>query len=390
MSDVRPLPRNLLYSTSARVGGSGLDSVAFEELKASANGNFLGRALAYDNQQSEIPARLIRSLRFHPVRLLSFLDRRYYYGAKKHYVDWIASRELLTGRYDVFHGWSGDSLRALRVARKLGIPTLLECGTWHRNKGKKKPAKTLSERRMENAPFPQSVLNRLLISRQRVMEEYELADLIIVLSTVAAETFLAAGFSEKKLFKLERGVDVERFTPGAPPPLFRAVFVGALIKRKGVHHLLEVWHRLNLKDAELVLVGAVHDEIKPALREFGGRNVRVAGFTARPQDFYCEASVHIFPSTCEGSAKATYEAAACGLPQITTRESGDVVIDGVNGIIIPPENPDALAAAIEKLYADADLRARMGAAGRARMVEQFTWGHFRNRLLDAYRTALQR
>ncbi|MEY2503847.1 MAG: hypothetical protein QOG27_127 [Verrucomicrobiota bacterium] len=77
------LPRHLLYSIFARIGGSGLDTDAFETLRASYRGGFLGRAVAYDNRQSEIPARYIHSLRWHPVRLISFLDRPYYYGAKK-------------------------------------------------------------------------------------------------------------------------------------------------------------------------------------------------------------------------------------------------------------------------------------------------------------------
>jgi hypothetical protein len=83
----RTLPRNLLYSIFARIGGSGLDTDAFETLRASYRGRFLGKAVAYDNRQKEIPASLIHSLRWHPVRLISFLDRPYYYGAKKKYLD---------------------------------------------------------------------------------------------------------------------------------------------------------------------------------------------------------------------------------------------------------------------------------------------------------------
>src|SRR5450432_4850773 len=113
------LPKQLLYSIFARIGGSGLDTDAFETLRASYRGGFLGKAVAYDNRQTEIPASRIASLRWHPVRLLSSLDRAYYYGAKKKYLDWIASRHLATGRYDLFHSWSGDCLLSLRVARKL-------------------------------------------------------------------------------------------------------------------------------------------------------------------------------------------------------------------------------------------------------------------------------
>src|SRR4026208_1340818 len=135
---VRTLPRLLLYSMLPRVGCSGLDTDAFETLRASYRGGFLGKAVAYDNRQREIPASLIYSLRWHPVRLISFLDRPYYYGAKKKYLDWIASRQLATGRYDLFHSWSGDCLRSLQVTKQLGIPSIVEIPTWHRDGGKQK------------------------------------------------------------------------------------------------------------------------------------------------------------------------------------------------------------------------------------------------------------
>jgi glycosyltransferase involved in cell wall biosynthesis len=184
-------------------------------------------------------------------------------------------------------------------------------------------------------------------------------------------------------------VDIERFQPAAEPPeIFRAVFVGALICRKGVHDLLEVWHRLALPGAELVLAGEVHPEIEPYLREFGGANVRLAGFVPRIEEVYRSAAVHIFPSTCEGSAKATYEAAACGLPQITTREAGDVVVDGETGMIVPAENKEALAEAIRRLHGDRELCQRLGRAGRERVGAHFTWEHFRARLREAYAAAV--
>src|SRR6478672_2418969 len=132
----RTLPKRLLYSIFARIGGSGLDTDAFETLRASQRGGFLGKAVAYDNRQTEIPPAKIDSLRWHPVRLLSFLDSPYYYGAKKKYLDWIASRHLATGRYDLFHSWSGDCLLSLREAQKRGIPSIVEIPTWHRDRGK--------------------------------------------------------------------------------------------------------------------------------------------------------------------------------------------------------------------------------------------------------------
>src|SRR5215213_11148463 len=106
--------------------------------------------------------------------------------------------------------------------------------------------------------------------------------------------------------------------------------------------------------------------------------------TKNPGEYLSKATVHVFPSQCEGSAKVTYEAAACGLPQITTREAGDVVTDGVEGIIIPPGKVDCLAEAIQHLYQNPNIVERMSIAARKRVVENFTWDHFRTRLLAGY------
>ena len=185
-------------------------------------------------------------------------------------------------------------------------------------------------------------------------------------------------------------MDVERFKPGRRPAKFRAVFVGALIKRKGIHHLLEAWYRLNLTDAELWLVGSVHDEAKQYLKEFWRDNIRVVGFVRDPENCFIQSTIHLFPSQWEGSAKVTYEAAACALPQITTREAGDVVRDGVEGIIVRPKDVDAIAAALDHLHRHPEVVERMGNAARRRVVENFTWDHFRTRLLDAYEIVMRK
>jgi glycosyltransferase involved in cell wall biosynthesis len=379
----------LLYSIFARIGGSGLDTDAFETLRASYRGGFLGKAIAYDNRQKEIPAPLIHSLRWHPVRLISFFDRPYYYGAKKKYLDWIASRHLATGRYDLFHSWSGDCLRSLQVAKQRRIPSIVEIPTWHRDGGKVNVNRPEIAESASNTSGFRNWKAGLLLERKRFVEEYGLADLLLVLSETAANTFRARGFPEEKLFYLPRGVDVERFKPGQRPGKFRAVFSGALIKRKGIHHVLEAWHRLNLPHAELWLVGSVHDEAKPFLKQFWRDNIRVVGFVRDPETYLNQSTVHVFPSQWEGSAKVTYEAAACALPQVTTREAGDVVRDGVEGIIVRPRDIDAIAAALEHLHRHPEIVEQMGSAARRRVVENFTWDHFRTRLLDAYEIAMR-
>lgn len=388
----------MLYATSARIGGSGLDSVAHESLRAAEAAGMDWRAVAFDLRAGDLPDRRVRLLRRHPVRMLSwFMGSEFYYGAKKHALDRIAARELerlgaQTKRGGepppIFHGWSGECVRSLRVCRRLGIPSLVEIPTWHRHKGKTKPARlTQSERERAALRGWDGFKNRMLVTRQQMLEEYNLAGLLLVLSAKAEETFLAAGTPPEKLFRHRRGVDVGRFTPAAAfPEKFRVVFVGALIERKGVHHLLAAWHRLRLENAELVLVGTLHPEMHPWLAKHRLENVHLPGFLGRVETCYQSATVHVLPSECEGSAKSTYEAAACGLPQIATRESGDVVQDGFNGLIIPPNDPEALAAALRRLHDDPGVCMQFGRAGRRFAVENLAWSHFRERLLEAYRT----
>jgi glycosyltransferase involved in cell wall biosynthesis len=373
------LPKNLLYSIAADIGGIGLPMTAAEGIRASDELGFLGKAIAYGNHQNKVTAGKIRSLALHPVRLLANFDREIYYGARKQYLDWVTSRELGRGGYDCFHGWTGDSLRTLIRARQLGVRSMIEIPTWHRNKFKIKNFYTETERNVER-----TWRTGLYLTRQQMVSEYRLADLILVQSEKSAESFLYDGFDPKKIFLVARGVDPEQFRPATPPPLFRLIFVGALIKRKGVHHLLKAWQSLNLKDAELVLAGSIHDEMKPFLDEYKTDSVKLPGFVSNIRDLLETSSAFVFTSECEGSAKATYEAAACALPQITTRESGDVVKDGVNGIVIPANDPDALAEAIKRFYDHQEILPEMAKAARQRILEKYTWEHHRRRLLHAY------
>ncbi len=382
------LPRALLYATGSGLGGTGLNTTSLEGVKAAEEGGFLSRVLCFENEQTTIPPARVRSLNWHPVRALSFLDSPRYYAAKKHYVAWAAEREIQRGSYDCLHSWSGDCFRALIETRRRGIPSLIDIPTWHRNKGKSKSGETRSERenRLDGG---RSWLSGLEISRPHMLAEYDLADVILVPSRKSAETFLAAGVPPEKLRYVARGVDPSHYQPGTPPEIFRVCFVGALIERKGVHVLLEAWRKLALKNAELVLVGALHNEMKTHLRRHASDSVRIVGFTPNVRDELRRSAVFAFPSECEGFAKATIEAAACGLPLIATRESGDAVLDGVTGLEIPSGDVNALAAALEYAACHRDELAAMGRHARTRVEQCLTWDHYRLRLLNAYAHATE-
>ncbi|MEM9478715.1 MAG: glycosyltransferase family 4 protein [Verrucomicrobiota bacterium] len=385
LPDANKLPKALLYSIAADIGGIGLPKTAHEGLILSDRNGFLKQAIAYGSHQSDIPRTKIKSLAAHPVRLLANLRRDLYYGARKHYLDWYTSRAMRkTPDVDCFHGWSGEALRTLIAARQRGIPSLLEVPTWHRNKFKSKDFYTKSERGRGHG-----WRDKLEITRQQMISEYELATCLLVQSQMSAESFIAEGFPPEKIVNVGRGVDPDQFHPGTTPDKFRLIFVGSLKKRKGVHHLLKAWHGLKLKDAELVLAGNAHDEMKSYLDNFKTDTVKMLGFVGDVRPHLQSATAFVFTSECEGSAKATYEAASCGLPQITTRESGDVVIDGLNGVVIPANDSDALADAIRDFYDHPERLGAMRDAARKRTIEQLTWEHHRRWLAHAYAVALQ-
>src|SRR5256885_13883065 len=86
------LPKSLLYSIFARIGGWGLDTDAFETLRASYHGGFLGKTIAYDKRQKEIPTSKNQSLRWHPGGRLSSLDRPFFFCAQKKNFGWVPPR----------------------------------------------------------------------------------------------------------------------------------------------------------------------------------------------------------------------------------------------------------------------------------------------------------
>jgi glycosyltransferase involved in cell wall biosynthesis len=87
------------------------------------------------------------------------------------------------------------------------------------------------------------------------------------------------------------------------------------------------------------------------------------------------ADVFVFPSLFEGSAVVTYEALACGLPSVVTPNAGSVVRDGVEGFVVRPRDVEALAARMEKIGSDRELRTRMAGAARARAMT-YNWPRY--------------
>lgn len=168
---------------------------------------------------------------------------------------------------------------------------------------------------------------------------------------------------------------------------------------KGFRYLAEALHELRRRrsDVTLTVIGkpGVNTETQELIDRLGlSRAVRFTGFV-EDRDIarlYAESTLAVVPSLYEGFGFPAGEAMACEVPVVSTRGGAlpEVVgDDGACGLLVPTRDASALARAIESLLAEPERRAAMGRAGRARVLEQFTWKRAAERTVDAYREVIE-
>jgi glycosyltransferase involved in cell wall biosynthesis len=226
-----------------------------------------------------------------------------------------------------------------------------------------------------------------------IRDERRVADWLFAPSDYVIQCLRENGVSASRIVKIPYGVDPDRFIPdGAQPRAwrrsgepFRALFVGRIDFRKGARYLLEAWQSLDLPSSELVLAGGADEAELERLSRCRG-NWRWVGNIpwTEVHRLFQSADVFVFPSLAEGSALVTYEAMAAGLPVITTPNAGAVVRDGEDGFLVPIRTPAAIADRLSWLYEHPRERAAMGQRARQRILEQYTWRHYRARVARAY------
>jgi len=194
------------------------------------------------------------------------------------------------------------------------------------------------------------------------------------------------------------GVDVAHFAPSPEPPSppARVVFAGRLLWSKGVRELVDAARELKIRrvPVDVLLVGGPDPEnpecIPDSFLETWVREgwVRYVGWSDDMASVWRSAHIAVLPSYREGLPKALLEAAACARPIIATDVPGcrEIARAGINALLVPPRDAQALAAAIEKLAQDASLRARLGAAGRELVVNEYAESIVVRETLDLYRS----
>lgn len=193
------------------------------------------------------------------------------------------------------------------------------------------------------------------------------------------------------------GVDPAEF-PALPPPAApvpQVAFVGRMIRSKGVHVLIEAHRLLRARGVAVALAlygdsdAANPDALDPVelARTCGEYDIHWPGRVSDVGAVWRQAAISVLPAiTREGLPRAVLEAAASARPSIVTDVPGcrHAVRHEVDGLIVPPGDARALAAAIERLARDAPLRARLGAAARQHVLAQFTTERVADDVRSAY------
>jgi phosphatidylinositol alpha-mannosyltransferase len=283
-----------------------------------------------------------------------------------------ALMELRTGHYDVVHIHEAMSPVAPWVVTDL--VSLPKVGTFH----------TYNEN---------PITNRLasLIGARRMLNRLHVRIAVSEASAWTAQRFLGGHY---RIVPNGVWVDSERAHRAASRPMgekLKILFVGQAVERKGLPVLIRAFEALREHiPCELTVIGPSEEELKPLLLDPTG--VRMLGKVSDEEkwDELEQADVLCAPSLRgESFGLVLTEAFANGTPVVASNIVGyrDVVQDGVDGILVPPGDAQALAETLRELYHQPEVRTSMALAA-ARNVEQFAWPHIADELLKAYEDAI--
>ena len=169
------------------------------------------------------------------------------------------------------------------------------------------------------------------------------------------------------------------------------------VPMKGLVPLLEATAKVRTeRDAELMIIGKPRAEsrVGETIKRLGLEDAVtfVSGVSdQRIVELYNEAEVVVVPSLYEGFSLPAIEAMACGRPLVATTGGALPEVVGTHdetGLLVPPNDPGALAVAIGEALDDPELRARLGAAGRQRVLDRFTWRRTAEGTVEQYRILL--
>lgn len=229
-----------------------------------------------------------------------------------------------------------------------------------------------------------------------------LSEVLTVSGSSKAEIIDHLGVSPSRVTVVPVGADTDRFAPDASVPKVPGRIVttaSADVPLKGLIHLVEALAKLRADHdhVELVVVGRPKGD-GPVLRAIDRLGLTSAiRFVSNLSDdelvdVIRSAEIACVPSLYEGFSLPAAEAMACGTALVATTGGAIPEVAGPDGetcLAVPPGDPEALRAALTRLLEDPELRARLAQAGRARVLERFTWRNTAVRTAERYRAAIE-
>lgn len=252
-----------------------------------------------------------------------------------------------------------------------------------------------------------TTLQRLFVAGLRTVVQpllkwFARPDYILTVSDFIRRLHLEAGYPAAQTLSTHLGVHTERFEPSEHPfPVdrpWRLLYAGQLWAGKGPQvavRAVEILRlRADLPPVELDIYGGGAENFRTWLGDQIGaaglaQSVRMRGFAPQPElaQAFKDHDLFLFTSIWdEPFSGGLLEAMGSGLPTIATTAGGtsEAVQDGVNGLLVPPDDPQALADAIARLMRDPELHARLGRGGAQSVQERWTFDRYIDRLEDAY------
>ncbi|HEY8486869.1 MAG TPA: glycosyltransferase family 4 protein [Limnochordales bacterium] len=222
---------------------------------------------------------------------------------------------------------------------------------------------------------------------------------VVAVSHQEARRLVAAGVAPEQVQVIPNGIPDPLgqasqpwpFGPGSP----RLLSVGRLVEQKGMRELVEAFERVapEFPGARLVIVGSgpLKESLERRIRSSSvlSERVHLAGPVAGAARLLACADVFCLASRDEAFPLTILEALGAGKAIVSTRAGGipEAVKDGESGLLVPPGDVEALARALRRVMADAELRRRLGEAARRRYLEHFTARRMAERTVAVYHQA---
>lgn len=367
----------VIYAVGAPLAKGGIGSLAYQAIKAIDKHNYLKKVITIGSSKVELPQDKMVNI-FYPKRIrLPCLDAKRWYYLRNLYFD-RRVKNLLKEGCDIFHGWNSQCLFSLREAQRRGIVTVVERSSSH----------ILTQMELIKEEYETHDIRlkpELDVVIERCLKEYEVADYISVPSRFVYDSFLKRSFDRKRLILIPLGIEIEKYQPGEKKDrIFRVLFMGQVSLRKGVQYLLKAFSELKLKNAELLLIGGIGKDVKRIFKEYEKKvNLKHIPWSNDLGSICQQSSIFVSPSIEEGSALVNYIAMACGLPVITTFNSGSPVRDGKDGFLVPIRDVNTLKEKILYFYEKPQEIKTMGTSAREE-IENYTWSKYGAELIKVY------